>query len=60
MIAKADVRRWRVIEGHVLCEFHGDVHPRVADYYEMDEPDCGPANWRNLAVLGTAADVDGY
>lgn len=60
MTTTTDRRRWRTLETVVLCEFHGTVHPRETDYYEMGERECGPANWRNVAVLGTGAFVDGY
>jgi hypothetical protein len=56
----AKPRRWRTLETVVLCEYHGCVHPRQTDYYETNDPRCGPANWRNVAAMGTEEEIDGY
>ena len=53
-------RRWIVLQTVVLCEYHGEVHPREWDHYRMDDSECAPHNWRNVAVLGTAEELDGY
>lgn len=53
-------RRWQIIKSYVLCEYHGEVHQRQADVYDMGERECNTRNWRNLAALSTPADIDGY
>lgn len=55
-----DRRRWRTLESVVLCTYHGEVHPREEDYFEVGDPHCAPLNWKNVAVLGTAAEAEGY
>jgi len=55
-----DAKRWRTLTSVVLCEYHGEVHPRQIDYYECHDDECNPANWRNVAALGTASEIDGY
>ena len=44
----------------MLCEYHGEVHPRKQDFYEMNDAECSPPNWQNVAALGTAEELDGY
>jgi hypothetical protein len=48
------------LESVVLCEYHGEVHPRQVDYYDCGDRECNSTNWRNVAALGTAAEIDGY
>jgi len=37
-------------EHEIWCDFHGCIHDKSEDPYEMGEPECGPEDWRNLWI----------
>jgi hypothetical protein len=45
--------RPRIIRSYVWCDYHGEIHPTMEDYYRGDEEECAKPNWRSVYVAST-------